>query len=83
MTSIEAHTECGEANKDDNNAEVEKKSTLMDIEKLFIWAVIEKNSKGNGYYTIYCKCQYNEEQSCSRIALYSLFFRKTKSILHP
>ena len=33
MTSIEAHTECGEANKDDNNAEVEKKSTLVDIEK--------------------------------------------------
>ena len=52
MISIEAHTECGEANKDDNNAEVEKKSTLVDIEKLFIWAVIENNSKGNGYYTI-------------------------------
>lgn len=29
-----------------------KKNTLVDIEKHFIWTVIENNFKGNGYYTI-------------------------------
>lgn len=29
-----------------------KKNTLVDIEKLFSWTVIEKNPKGNGYYNL-------------------------------
>lgn len=39
----------------------------MDIEKLSIWTVIENYSKGDGYYTISWKCQYNEEQICFQV----------------
>ena len=46
-----AHTEHGEANKDEILKWV-KMSTLVDMEKLFIWTVIEKNSSGSRDYTV-------------------------------
>lgn len=58
---------------------VKKKNILVDIEKLFIWTVIENYSKGDGYYTIYCKCQYNEEQFCSQVLCIHYFLEKQKA----
>lgn len=51
MTSIRGPHWCGEANKDDNNAEVEKKS-INGYRKALYLGSDEKNSKGNGYYAI-------------------------------
>lgn len=48
---IEAHTECGEANKDDNNAEVEKEH-INGYRKALYLGSDRKEFKGNGYYTI-------------------------------